>query len=88
MDHRISDNAKMSMGYFGMYKSRWYCRWCGNITGQLKTERDGFCNNNGKCKQAWWRAYKKYKANVTENPGQLSARGTKSNAKRTKKKRK
>ena len=67
-----------------MYKTTWYCRWCGAITERQRTERDGFCPG-GKCKQAHYRARKKYKPNVTiENTGQRS-RSPNSNAKRPRK---
>ena len=47
--------------HFGIYKSQWYCRWCGLIYKPLKdTDRDGFCSRA--CKQALHRAYKKYNA--------------------------
>lgn len=76
----------MSMGYFGMYKSNWYCRWCGSHTSSQRSERDGFCDNKGKCKQAWWRAYKKYRANVTIAGDRKIARAPKRNAKKQGKK--
>lgn len=42
-----------------MYKSTWYCRWCGNeYRPDKESERDGFCSD--KCKQALHRAYKAY----------------------------
>jgi len=45
--------------HFGIYKSTWFCRWCGNTYKPLKdTDRDGFCSPA--CKQAHHRAYKKY----------------------------
>lgn len=70
----------MSFGYFGMYKSKWYCRWCSKPTNRQKSERDGFCDNNGKCKQAWWRAFHAYLARVTKAPRSRNAAGGKSNA--------
>jgi len=59
---------------------KWYCRWCGAVTERQRSERDGFCIG-GKCKQAHFRAYKKYKANVTLKAGRRKHRGCKSNAK-------
>lgn len=45
--------------HFGIYKSTWYCRWCGRTYKPLKdTDRDGFCRPA--CKQALYRAYKLY----------------------------
>lgn len=45
--------------HFGIYKSVWYCRWCGNTyRPQKDTDRDGFCCPA--CKQAHHRAYKLY----------------------------
>jgi len=42
-----------------MYKSYWFCRWCGVMYNPEKqTERDGFCTDA--CKQAHYRAYRKY----------------------------
>jgi hypothetical protein len=76
----------MRQGYFGMYKRKWYCRWCGKQTGSTKSERDGFCNNGGKCKQAWWRAFHKWLKNVTPARDRKTAAGGKSNARKSKKK--
>lgn len=67
-----------------MYKTTWYCRWCGAITPKGRSERDGFCPG-GKCKQAWWRANKKYRANVTPLKDQKSPRCSNGNAKRPRK---
>jgi len=72
-------------GIFGMYKSVWYCRWCGSRTDRQKSERDGFCKNGGKCKQAWWRAFCKYKNRVTKSRDRQTAAVAKSNAKRPRK---
>ena len=45
--------------HFGIFKSTFYCRWCGNTYKPLKdTDRDGFCCPA--CKQAHHRAYKLY----------------------------
>ncbi|MBA7655560.1 hypothetical protein ES703_63466 [subsurface metagenome] len=42
-----------------MYKYTWYCRWDGKVYKPLKeTDRDGFCCSA--CKQALYRAHKKY----------------------------
>ena len=42
-----------------VYKSIWYCRWCGKNYKPIKdTDRDGFCCPA--CKQAHHRAYKLY----------------------------
>jgi len=47
--------------HFGIYKSQWFCRWCGLTYKPLKdTDRDGFCSPA--CKQALHRALKKYLA--------------------------
>jgi hypothetical protein len=46
-------------------KLNWFCRWCGSkYWPQFGGERDGFCPG-GRCKQAWWRAIKKYRRRVT-----------------------
>lgn len=51
-----------------MYKYVWYCRWDGKIYKPLQeTDRDGFCSNA--CKQALYRAHKKY---VTLQDRQIS----------------
>ena len=59
-----------------------YCRWCGNTYITYKrTDRDGFCNdNNGKCKQAHYRAFKKYNESVTAKARTLKLPGKTSNA--------
>ena len=45
--------------HFGIFKSTWYCRWCGKVYKPLKdTDRDGFCCPA--CKMALHRAIKKY----------------------------
>jgi hypothetical protein len=67
--------------FFGMYKTHWYCRWCGKKTAAQRSERDGFCPG-GKCKQAWWRAFKKYINRVTKSRDRQVAAVAKSNAKR------
>ena len=42
-----------------MWKSEWYCRWCGETYRPKKrTDRDGFCSTAHK--QAHHRAYNKY----------------------------
>lgn len=42
-----------------MYKHVWYCRWDGKTYRPLReTDRDGFCCSA--CKQALYRAHKKY----------------------------
>jgi len=75
--------------HFGIFKSTWYCRWCGNRYKPLKeTDRDGPCSPA--CKQALHRAYKKYiawklsrkKVHRSAEPGTRH----KSNAKKRKKK--
>lgn len=51
-----------------MYKSHWFCRWCGKLYLSLEhTPRDGFCCKAHK--QALYRAYKKY---VTNLPGKAT----------------
>ena len=42
-----------------IYKRIWYCRWDGkSYRPKQETDRDGFCSPA--CKQAHYRAYKKY----------------------------
>jgi len=52
------DVGKLTMGYFGTYKHKWFCRWCGTPYVPVKVERDGFCCNA--CEMALYRARKKY----------------------------
>ncbi|GAI71348.1 unnamed protein product [marine sediment metagenome] len=53
------------MVWFGDKSGR-HCRWCGEpYRASRPIGRDGFCT--GKCKQAHYRAYKKY---VTAKTGQ------------------
>jgi len=54
------------MRYF-RYNSK-HCRWCGNeYKANKPTGRDGFCC--GICKQAHWRAFKKYVTDPRRQPG-------------------
>jgi len=50
------------------WKVQKYCRWCGKgYKGTKPNDRDGFCC--AKCKQAHYRAYKKYVTGVPAGTG-------------------
>jgi hypothetical protein len=76
------------MNHFGIFKTKWWCRWCGKQYKPVKeVDRDGFCPC-GKCKQAHYRALKRYNEALRSKKDHSSAesdRKSKSNAKRGKK---
>lgn len=56
------------MGYFGCYKRKWYCRWCGAVYVPAKqVERDGFCCDAHE--MALHRARKKYVSRSARRAG-------------------
>lgn len=63
------------------------CHWCGAFVGTkggLRTGNHVYCDNGGRCKQAHYRAFHKYKARVTSGaaaePGHVAAGGPGGNA--------
>jgi len=68
---------------YGYFK---YCRWCGNrYKAKKASEKPGFCTNV--CKQAHYRAYKKYVTHKRDRNSNEVVAGRMSNAKKPKKKR-
>lgn len=66
-----------------IHKWKWYCRWDGKTYKPLKeTDRDGFCCSA--CKQALYRAHKKY---VTLQPASKPGLAGKRVTRKTRKKR-
>jgi len=61
------------MRYFGCYKQKWYCRWCGKVYVPVKgVERDGFCCNAHE--MALHRARKKYVSRPAGDVGAADVR--------------
>ena len=67
-----------------IYKTTWYCRWDGkSYRPKQETDRDGFCSPA--CKQAHYRAYKKYVTQQDQKkPGAGSKRVTRKKSKKRK----
>jgi len=74
--------------HFGIYKSVWYCRWCGiQYKPKEQTDKDGFCKPAHK--QALHRALRKYNARalrLTESRGKRPGRARNTKRKRKRKK--